>query len=424
MSEIEWEELQPDERYTWLTEGMDRDFTKFIPMGTKETKGARQVEVQSIFKTYSLGVSTNRDKVVYNFDSLALSMRVKNFIDDYNNEVSRWTRAGRPKVVDDFVRYDKIKWSLHLKGELKRGRYGQFDSTHIRVSTYRPFVKRYLYFDDLLNDARCLQHFFFPNLLSETENVVICVAGVGNRKEFGCLAANTIPNLDLAFEKTQTFPYYTYSEDGTNRRENITNWALAQFQAKYGPEVTKWDIFHYVYAMLHHPQYRERYAENLKHDLPQIPLLQSKEAFVTCVRIGRQQMDIHLHYEQAKEYPLKWIENQDVPFSWRVEKMKLTVDKTAVIVNESLTLLGIPQECFQYRLGNRSALDWVIDQYQVNEDKRSGIVSDPNNLDDEEYIVRLVGRVITVSVETVRLVNELAQAVKMEDWMSETMEEN
>ena len=134
-------------------------------------------------------------------------------------------------------------------------------------------------------------------------------------------------------------------------------------------------------------------------------------------------MGIHLNYEQPKELPLKWIENQEVPFSWRVEKMRLIPDRTAVIVNESLTLSGIPQECFQYRLGNRSALEWVIDQYQVSEDKRSGILSDPNNLDDEEYIVRLIGKVITVSVETMRLVNELAQAVKMEDWMSETVEE-
>lgn len=135
-------------------------------------------------------------------------------------------------------------------------------------------------------------------------------------------------------------------------------------------------------------------------------------------------MDIHLYYEQSKEYSLKWIDNREVPFSWHVEKLKLTPERTAVIVNESLTLSGIPQECFQYRLGNRSALDWVIDQYQIGIDKRSGIVSDPNNMDDEEYIVRLIGKVITVSVETVRLVNELAQAVKMEDWMSEAVEDS
>lgn len=264
----------------------------------------------------------------------------------------------------------------------------------------------------------------FPNPASEEENVVICVAGIGNRKLFGCLTTNIIPKLDLAFEAAQCFSFYTYAEDGSNRRENITDWALAQFQAKYGTEVTKWDIFYYVYALLHHPQYRERYAENLKRDLPRIPLLHRKDAFLACASIGKQLMDIHLNYEQAKEYSLKWIENKDVPFSWRVEKMKLTPDRTAVIVNESLTLAGIPQDCFQYRLGNRSALDWVIDQYQVTEDKRSGIVSDPNNIDHEEYIVRLVGKVITVSVETVRLVNELAQVVKMEDWISETVEES
>jgi Type ISP C-terminal specificity domain len=217
----------------------------------------------------------------------------------------------------------------------------------------------------------------------------------------------------------QSFPFYTYAEDGSNRRENITDWALKQFQDRYGSQVSKWDIFHYVYGLLHHPQYRERYKENLKRDLPHIPLLHSHEAFKTCKHIGQQLMDLHLNYEQAKEYPLTGVENRDVPFSWRVEKMKLTQDKTAVIVNESLTLSGIPQECFQYRLGNRSALEWVIDQYQVSEDKRSGIVSDPNQLEDEEYIVRLVGKVVTVSVETVRLVKELEQTVTQEDWLSQ-----
>ncbi len=128
-------------------------------------------------------------------------------------------------------------------------------------------------------------------------------------------------------------------------------------------------------------------------------------------------MDLHLHYEQAKEYRLEWLLNNDVPFSWHVEKMRLSNDKRVVVVNESLRLGPLPPECFEYRLGNRSALEWVIDQYQVSKDARSGIESDPNRVDDEEYIVRLVGRVVTVSVETVRLVNELADAVKVEDWM-------
>jgi len=254
---------------------------------------------------------------------------------------------------------------------------------------------------------------------AESENIVIVVSDIGYRASFSTLATNFIPDLHVlaSVDAFQCFPYYIYAQDGSNRRENITDWALSQFQAKYGSEVTKWDIFHYVYGMLHHPQYRERYAENLKRDLPHVPLLHRREAFLMCVRVGKQLMDMHLNYERVGEYPLEWFENEGVPFSWRVEKMRLSTDRRVVVVNESLRLGPLPAEVFQYRLGNRSALEWVIDQYQVSKDKRSGIESDPNRLDDEEYIVRLVGRVVTVSVETVKLVNELAQAMRVEDWL-------
>ena len=422
---IEWQELQPDSRHNWLTVGMHTEFITFLAMGSKETKGSNGLSTDTIFKTYSVGVLTARDQIVYDFDQRRLVTRIEQFTEDYNAEVSRWARSGQPEDIDDFVRYEKVKWSEHLKGELKRKKYAKFDSSHIRFSIYRPFCKKYIYYDPVLNDRPSSFDAFFPTHTAEEENAVICVASVGADYQT-LFATNVIVDYKSGISGNagmQCFPYYTYTKDGSNRRENITDWALSQFQAKYDFGVTKCDIFHYTYALLHHPQYRVRYAENLKRDLPHIPLLQRKEAFLDCVRIGKQLMDIHLHYEQAREYPLKWIENRDVAFSWYVEKMKLTSDKTAVIVNECLTLSGIPQECFRYRLGNRSALEWVIDQYQISQDKRSGIVSDPNNLDDEEYIVRLVGKVVIVSVETVRLVNELAQAVRMEDWMSETIGE-
>jgi predicted helicase len=425
--QLAWQELTPDARNIWLTEDLQPEFDTFLPVGTKLAKSERVMEPAIIFKNYGRGVATCRDDWAYDFDKIRLADKIKRFIDTYNSEVDRWSRRGSNATqADHFVLYDdtKIKWSRDLKLDLQRGHYATFDASKLRRSLYRPFCKRWLFFDRILNE----EVYQFPEILPtqavELENTVICVPGPGDRKGFGCLATNFITNLDLAFEKVQCFPYYTYAEDGSNRHENITDWVLAQFQAKYGAEVTKWDIFHYVYAMLHHPQYCERYAENLKRELPHIPLLHRNEAFQDCVPIGRQLMHIHLNYEQTKEYPLKWIENKEMTFSWRVEKMKLTPDRTAVVVNESLTLTGIPQECHQYRLGNRSALDWVIDQYQVSEDKRSGIVSDPNNLDDEEYIVHLIGKVVTVSVETVRLVNELTQAVKIEDWMNETVEEN
>ena len=204
----------------------------------------------------------------------------------------------------------------------------------------------------------------------------------------------------------QCFPFYVYDEDGSNRRENVTDWALEQFRQHYGDEtISKWDIFHYVYGLLHHPGYRTKFADNLKRELPRIPLAPDFRAFATA---GEELARLHLDYEKLEPYPLKWLETPGVPLSYRVEdKMRLSKDKTTLVVNPSLTLAGIPAETFQYRLGNRSALEWVIDQYQVSEDKRSGIKSDPNRADDPEYIVRLVGQVVRVSLETVRIINAL-----------------
>ena len=309
----------------------------------------------------------------------------------------------------------------YLKECLARKMEGRFNISAIRNALYRPFTHKFLYFDTIMTHRQGMLPIIFPAIPNEVENRVIIIGGYG-RKHFAVLVSNQIPDLNFYADPAQCFPFYTYSEDGANRRENITNWTLSQFQAQFGGEVNKHDIFHYIYAMLHHPQYRERYAENLKRELPHIPLLNELSAFEECVRIGKQLMELHLNYEQVAEYHLKWVENNDMPVDWHVEKMGLMLNKDAVVVNDWLTLEGIPQECFEYRLGNRSALEWVIDQYQVSTDARSGITSDPNREDDLEYIVRLVGRVVTVSVETVRLVEELGQAVKLEDWMGETVE--
>jgi predicted helicase len=314
---------------------------------------------------------------------------------------------------------------------------------------------------------------------------VICVPGAGNRKGFGTLATNLIPTLDVAFEKIQCFPFYIYDEDGSNRRENITDWALNEFRTHYSdPNITKWDIFHYVYAVLHHPTYRERYAANLKRELPRIPFLtgtadpstpppqnggsarddnsrktaesaqddnsrkaagsarddkmkedggnrgpsttaattaasarddkstngaesarDDKSVFWKFAEAGRRLADLHVNYEQQPEYPLERVEKGQL--DWRVERMRLSKDKSTLVYNGFLTLKNIPPETYEYRLGNRSALDWVIDQYQVSTDKRSGIVNDPNRADDPEYIVCLIGQVITVSLETMKIVRAL-----------------
>src|SRR6266487_921701 len=431
ISKIEWIDLQPDEKHNWLTEGIHLEFNTHMPLGSKEVKAAKVLtssssDFKTIFKAYSPGAQTNRDSWMYDFNPVKLADKASRMIETYNAELSRWIRSGSPKDIDSFVLADetKIKWSSRLKECFARKMEAEFKNAAIRHSLYRPFTRQFLYFDSIMTHRRGMFPIIFPTPLTEEENTVICVTGIGaDHQTF--FATDVIVDVKCGINgnsTTQCFPFYTYAEDGTNRRENITDWALSQFQAKYSPEVTKWDIFHYVYAMLHHPQYRERYAENLKRDLPHIPLLHNKEAFETCVHIGKQLMDMHINYEQAREYKLEWLEKEDVPFSWRVEKMRLSTDRRVVVVNESLRLGPLPPECFEYRLGNRSALEWVIDQYQVTTDKRSGIVSDPNQLDDEEYIVRLIGKVVTVSVETVKLVKELEQAVKVEDWMDESVE--
>jgi len=424
---IEWQTLHPDSNHTWLNEWLRPEFdsTSFLPIGKKEVKLAHITEIgkttNAIFKTYSPGVQTNRDSWMYDSDTERLATKASRMVETYNAELSRWIRAGCPKDIDNFVLADetKIKWSSRLKECLARRIEAKFEVQAIRNVLYRPFTREKLYFDSIMNHRQGLFPSIFPVPDSETENEVICLTDLASEKPFMVLVTNAIADLHLvgAGAYTQCFPYCTYAQDGSNRHENITDWALAQFQAQYGKQVTRRDIFHYVYAMLHHPQYRERYAENLKRELPRIPLLRDRVAFDTCVRIGKLLMELHLNYEQASEYPLTWHENRDIPVNWYVKKMKLTEEKSALEVNEWLTLKDIPQECFQYRLGNRSALEWVIDQYQVSTDKRSGITSDPNRLDDEQYIVRLVGKVITVSVETVKLVEELARDVQQEEWL-------
>lgn len=424
---VEWQHLQPDIRYTWLTKNLYSEFDTFLSIGTKEAKAARiveagGVETKTVFKIYSPGVQTNRDSWMYDFDSKRLGDKASRMIETYNAEIARWTRAGSPKEIDNFVINDdsKIKWSSRLKECFARRIEAHFTSSSIRNALYRPFTRRFLYFDNIMTHRQGAFPFILPTPRTEQENAVIWLK-TGSEWPMFALVTNIIPDL-LPQGASQCFPYYTYEKDGSNRRENITDWVLKQFQYKYSIAVSKWDIFHYIYAILHHPQYRERYAENLKRDLPHIPLLASQEAFATCVGIGKRLTDIHLHYEEAQEYCLNWLENKDVPISWCVEKMRLTLDKSALKINDWLTLASIPQVCYQYRLGNRSALEWVIDQYQVSTDARSGIVSDPNRDDDEQYIVRLIGKVITVSVETVKLVEELAKVVTQEDWMSEKNE--
>jgi predicted helicase len=422
-SSCEYSDVSDNSKNLWLTEGMADDWDEMIPLCSKEAKAGR---ADTVFATVSNGVKTNRDTWTYQFSRTNLVSLMRQHISEYNQWIARWSMEHPKPNVDDFIVFDdsKMSWSRDLKLDMVRGKACQFSEQSVRPSLYRPFTKEYLYFDRIMNE----EVYVFPRILPlpETENVVVCVSGIGSSKPFQALVSDSIPCLDI-LEKTQCFPLYTYDADGTTRKDNITDWGLEQFQSHYkDTSITKLDIFHYVYGILHDPGYRTKYAANLKRELPRIPFA---ENFWKVAETGKRLMDIHVHYEDQPEYQLTelWslpkgyvhpyglevtsVDQVPERDRYRVTKMKRDKkDPTRLIVNDFLTLTGIPANVDEYKLGNRSALDWIIDQYQVSTDKRSGITNDPNRNDDPTYIIRLIKKVVTVSVETVEAVGTLRVA--------------
>jgi predicted helicase len=361
-------------------------------------------DVRSIFRDFSNAPKSNSDAYVYSSDRKELVDRAKKMVVNYETERIRWISTKQPNDINQFIRVDEkiLKWVRRTKRSLQRGLAAEFDSKTIRSGIYRPFYRQHHFADPIFNEELYRFQEFLPTFSAEQENRLICVSGIGSNKPFQTLIVNTFPSLDL-LEKTQCFPFYTYAEDGSQRRENITDWALAEFRSHYSDgSIDKWAIFHFVYALLHHPAYREKYAANLRRSLPRIPFAPD---FWPFAQAGARLAELHVQYEDQAEYPLQWVENREAAMSFRVEKMKLSRDKTSLQYNDFLTLNGIPPAVFDYKLGNRSALEWVIDRYRVTTDKRSGIVNDPNAYaENPQYIVQLIAKVVTVSVETVAIV--------------------
>ena len=418
-TKVPMKQVDIDAKHTWLTEGLHAEFNTFIPIGTKAAKAKKGIATDVIFKTYSAGVKTNRDAWTYNFNQNTLAQNVQQMIEVYNTESARWIQQASGEVnVDDFVVYDdtKISWSRDLKVKLKRSTVTKYEEHKVRTSVYRPFTKSNLYFDRTINDVVYVFPSIFPTPETETENRVICLTALGSKKSFHCLMTQQLADVHLTGD-SQCFPFYTYDEDGTNRQENITDWALSEFRTHYSDDtITKWDIFHYTYALLHHPVYREKYEMNLKRDLPHIPTpLAPLDRGVAAdfwgfSKAGAALADLHVNYESVPKYDkLRKVETPGMQVNWDVEKMKFSKDKTQLTYNDFLTLDGIPAEVYNYRLGTRSALEWIVDQYRVKTDKRSGIVNDPNRADAPQYIVDLIARVITVSLKTVEIVESLPE---------------
>src|SRR5579862_8559536 len=267
---VEWTLLEPDGKYNWLLLENAYEFSSFLNLGSKRTKSG--MDANAIFSTYSRGLETARDEWLYGFDAQDLEVKARRLTENYNSEVDRYNRGGRPPSLDSFVTNDVsvVQWCSKLKEMLRRGVHSKFSRANIRSAEYRPFTKVTTYLDSTLNHRLGIMPSAFP-AGKEKSNALICCTN-HSQIPFSVLATAVIPDVAIGGRPGQCFPFYIYNEEGANRRENITDWALDKFRKKYkNSTISKWDIFHYVYAILHHAGYREKFAENLKRELPRIP---------------------------------------------------------------------------------------------------------------------------------------------------------
>ena len=446
-----WQKVVPDTYGDWLNQ-RDDSFYDYPVIGTK-TKGFKGF---TIFSNYSRGLETGRDAWVYNSSKVQLSNNMLRTIEFYNTQVKLFeelhgskTKKDKDKLVSQFIdtESNKISWTSTLVSELTKQNKASYHPENIVKSLYRPFNSMWSYYDGMFNHRRGQMPRIFPHI--STNNFAICVSGAGARN-FSSLIVSTLPCLDN-IEKGQCFPLYLYepteSEAGTNRssqqgslfdapdknasdsnvhetkykrRDAITDDGVAHFQAAYpGATITKEDLFYYIYGLLHSEHYRSRFADNLSKELPRIPAVKKAEDFWAFSSAGRKLADLHLNYETVDPYPVKIdtkgkkLEDAD----YRVTKMKYgkngkEKDLTTLIYNNKITLTEIPLEAYQYVVNGKPALDWVVERQCVKTDKASGIVNDANDwatetMSNPKYPLELFQRVITVSLETMKIVKGL-----------------
>lgn len=439
-----WQTITPDEHGDWLKQ-RDDSFADYIVLGDK--KG----DAPKLFENFSLGVVTNRDAWCYNSSKTAVSTNVGRMIGFYNQEADRLSKAHpgldkkqRDTLVDDFIDTDstRIAWTRALKQDLARDRRLDFDTTCLVPSLYRPFTKQWLYFNRRLNEMVYQMPRFFPN--AEAQNIVIGVSASDSRSAYSVFISDHITSLHAVdMVGSQYFPLYLYDEPvdevassipeqhalfggsdnqndataapGTHqRRDAITAEGLAYFQTAYPAEdICREDIFYYVYGLLHSPEYRERFADNLGKELPRIPCVKTAEGFWAFSKAGRALAEMHIGYEAVSPYPAK-VCGGSTAEDYRVDNMKYGKgkDKTTLHYNAKITVTGIPLEAYEYVVNGKAALDWVVERQRVKPDKVSGIVNDANDwaidtMSNPRYPLELFLRVVTVSLETMKIVKSL-----------------
>ncbi len=413
LSALKMDEITPDAKANWL--GLTaNDFESLIPIASKDTKAAYSSgQERAVFRSYSLGIVTNRDDWAYDESEASLSKKLSFFIKSYETERLRWKSTHVKKTnISNFVTRD-IKWTSELEACLEKDTELAFDRKRLTRSLYRPFVRRFTYFAPHITH-RAYQNFsFFPD--SASQNIVLSF-GVEERAAFAILATPHVANRDMFMPSAaQCVPRYRYTSTG-ERLDNITDWAVEQFRAHYGAKatITKDDIFHYVYAVLHDPLYREKYALNLKREFPRIPFY---AGFAQWAAWGATLMALHIGFETVEPWPLQRVDAADERSraAGLSPKPILRADPEAglITLDSETQLAGIPLNAFAYRLGNRCALDWILDQHKEKTPKDPTIREKFNTYrfaDHKEKVVDLIARVTRVSVETVAITDAMRNA--------------
>lgn len=433
-----WQTITPDEHGDWLRQ-RDDSFGKFISIGSKE-KNAGLV----LFDLFSRGVATARDAWCYNSSHQVLTKNMLSMIDVYNSERERFrskypnaSPKERSEKAGNFVDSDprKISWNRSLLQDFTRDKPSSFQPGHVVQSVYRPFFRQWMYFDRQMNDMIYQMPRLFPD--AEADNLVIVTSGTGGRSAFTCTMTNHIPSLHMAdIDGSQCFPLFVYQENnisindrdlfagapqtGLSKQDAITDEGLKHFQDTYPSHaITKEDLFYYVYGLLHSPDYLERYADTLRKELPRIPRVKTYKAFKAFSDAGRRLGEMHVNFDSQPIYEgvkIDYGKGSLTPETFRVEKMKYgkEKDKTVLHYNDHITVTGIPLEAYGYVVNGKPALDWVTDMQCANSNtnkqkKASGIVNNANNwaietMDNPRYPLELFLRVITISLETMKIV--------------------
>ena len=427
--------LQPNEHGDWISMRND-SFDNYIQI---EPEKKFDLNSSSFFLTSTLGLNSGRAPWCFNSSKIIVSHNIKELIEYYNEQRIEYVKAKskNPDLkIDKFLDFDtnRITWNRGMKNDLEKNKPISFEENNIRTSLYRPYFKQHGYLAKEVNEMTYQIPKIFPN--NKTTNLAICVSGTGGTKDFNVLISSNIPDYQLQFNG-QCFPLYYYEEntskqkglfdeDNKNdyiRRDAISDFILERAKKIYGKNVTKEDIFYYVYGFLHSKEYRETFANDLKKMLPRLPLVEDVKDFWAFSKAGRKLAELHLNYETVAPFAEAKVTGDDGKF-YTVEKLRFPKkdQKDTIIYNSKITISNIPAQAYEYVVNGKSAIEWIMERYQVTTHKESGITNNPNDWASEvgnpRYILDLLLSVINVSVQTVDIVNNLPKV----DFSSSTNE--